>query len=142
MRLLRVVAQDQALDVVRHRIQLAVTFCFRQLARIDFHVQPDFHVHFMVRAIHAGRIVDRIGEDAPTRQREFDAAGLRRTQVAAFGHHFHAQLITADADMVVGAVLHLGMGLAGSLDIGADAAVVEQVHRRLQDAVHQFFRRQ
>ncbi|MNS79934.1 hypothetical protein D3C72_1136000 [compost metagenome] len=142
MRLLRVVAQDQALDVVRHRIQLAVAFFFRQLARVDFHVQPDFHVHFMVRAIHAGRVVDRIGEDAAAGQRELDTARLRRTEIAAFGHDFYAQLIAADADVVIRAVLHLRVALRRRLDVGADAAVVEQVHGRLQDTVHQFFRRQ
>ena len=66
-------------------------------------------------------------------QRGLDAAELGAAQVAAFAHHLAAQLAAVDAQRVVGAVADLGMALAARLDVGADAAVVEQVHRRLQD---------
>ena len=36
-------------------------------------------------------------------------------------------------DRVVGLVADVGVGLAGGLDVGADAAVPQQVHRRGQD---------
>jgi hypothetical protein len=136
-----VVAQDQVFDGAGHLVQDAVTVRFRQLAGVDFGVQPDLDVDFVVGAVHAGRVVDRIGEDAAAGQRELDTAGLGRAQVAAFGYDLAAQFVAVDADVVVGAVLHLGVGLGRGLDVGADAAVVEQVDRRQQDAVHQLFRR-
>ena len=45
-------------------------------------------------------------------------------------------------DAVVGLVPHLGVGLRAGLDVGADAAVVEQVHRCQQDGPQQFRRAQ
>ena len=42
-----------------------------------------------------------------------------------------------DADGVVGAVADLGVGLGGGLDVGADAAVPQQVDRREEDRLHQ-----
>ena len=41
---------------------------------------------------------------------------------------------------VVGAVADVGVGLAAGLDVGADAAVPQQVDRRLEDRVHQLVR--
>jgi len=83
------------------RINAVAVRC-RQFAGVDFGVEPDLDVDFVVGAVHAGRVVDRIGEDAPARQREFDAAILGRAQVAAFGHHPAAQPIAVHPDVVVG----------------------------------------
>ena len=52
------------------------------------------------------------------------------------------RLLAVDADRVVEPVLRLGLGLARGLDVGADAAVPEQVDRRLEDGVHQLVGRQ
>ena len=45
------------------------------------------------------------------------------------------ELRAVDADRVVGAVADLGVGLVAGLDVGADAAVPQQVHGHLQDGV-------
>ena len=45
-----------------------------------------------------------------------------------------------DPDRVVGLVADVGVGLVLALDVGADAAVPEQVDRRLQDRLHQLGR--
>ena len=69
-------------------------------------------------------------------------AALGEAQVAALGDHLAAQLAAVDAHRVVGAVAHVGMRLGRGLHIGADAAVVEKVHRRLQDRGDQLRGRQ
>ena len=51
------------------------------------------------------------------------------------------QRVAVDADRVVGPVADLGVGLGRRLDVGADAAVPEQVDRRQQDRLHQLGRR-
>ena len=56
-----------------------------------------------------------------------------KPEVAALAHHPRAQLAAVDAHAVVGAVADLGVLLRLGLDVGADAAVVEQVDARGQD---------
>ena len=137
-----VVAQDQFFDVERDVVQDAVALGFAQGAGIDFGVEPDLDVDFMIGAIDAGGIVDRVGEDVAAGQREFDTPILGCAEVAAFGHDLAAQLVAVDPDLVVGAVLDLRVQLTRRLDVGANAAVVEQVDRGQQDRVQQLFRRQ
>ena len=71
-----------------------------------------------------------------------DAAELRAAEVAALDDHLAAQLAAVDAQRVVGAIADLRVRLARRLDVGADAAVVEQIDRRLQDRVDELGRRQ
>ena len=104
--------------------------------------EQDLDVHLVVRRVDAGRVVDRVGVDAPARLRVLDAAELRAAEVAALDEHLAAQLAAVDAQRVVGAVADLRVRLGRRLDVGADAAVVEQVDRRLQDRVDELGRRQ
>ena len=95
----------------------------------------------MVRRVDTCRIVDRVGVDAPAGKRELDAPELGTAEVAAFGEDLAAQVAAVDAQRVVGAVSHLRMGFARRLHVGADAAVVDQVDRRLEDRVDELGRR-
>ena len=54
--------------------------------------------------------------------------------------HAAAQLLGVDPDRVVGPIERLGVALRGGLDVGADAAVPEQVDRRQQDRADQLVR--
>ena len=76
--LLGIVTQDQRLDLGRDAGQNLIALHHRQGAGIDFGIEPDLDVDFVVRAIDAGRIVDRVGKDTAAGEREFDAARLRR----------------------------------------------------------------
>ncbi|MNK96702.1 hypothetical protein D3C87_1169970 [compost metagenome] len=96
----------------------------------------------MIGAIDAGRIVDGIGIDPAPVARELDAPKLGEAEVAAFSHHLAAQFGAIHAHRVVGAVAGLLVGLGRRLDVGADAAVVEQVDGRHQQRVDQVRRRQ
>ena len=78
----------------------------------------------------------------PPALRVLDAAELRAAEVAAFDDDLAAQLAAVDAQRVVGAVADLRVRLARRLHVGADAAVVEQVDRRLEDRVDELGRRQ
>ena len=62
-----------------------------------------------------------------------DAALLGEAEIAALAHDLAAQFVAVDAQRIVGAVADIGVGFRGGLDVGADAAVPQQVDRRLQD---------
>ena len=76
-----------------------------------------------------GRVVDGVGVDQAAGERVLDPAALGEPEVAALADHLAAQLGAVDAQRVVGAVAHLGVGLGGRLDVRADAAVPQQVDR-------------
>src|SRR5699024_3976161 len=102
-----------------------------KLAAAQRIVEGDLDVDFPVRAVDAAGIVDKVGIDTPAVQRVFDPPALAESEVAAFAHDLAAQVAAVDSQGVVAAVAHIGVSLAGGLDVGADAAVPEQVHRRL-----------
>src|SRR5207248_583978 len=96
----------------------------------------------------SGRVVDRVGVDPPAGvggvpifgaagQGVLDASLLREPEVAALADHPALQVTRVDAHRVVGLVSHVGVRLGGRLDIGADAAVVEQVDGCRQDRLDQ-----
>ena len=142
LRLERIVAQHQRGDLVGHLGKLPVSLLEREFALAHRRVEQDLDVDLVVRAVHAGRIVDGVGIDAPARERELDAPELGKSEVAAFGDHLAAQLAAVYAQGVVGAVAHLRVAFAARLDVGAYAAVVEQVDRRLENRAYQLARRQ
>ena len=74
--------------------------------------------------------------------REFDPRLLRQSQIAAFADHPGAHVGRIDAQRVVAPVIGFLMGLRAGLDVGADAAVVDQVDRRLEQGADQFGRGQ
>ncbi|MDQ1092969.1 hypothetical protein QE400_002382 [Xanthomonas sacchari] len=136
-----VVPQDQLGDLVGHRRQQLVARVQGQLLGLHHVVEQDLDVDLVVGGVHAGRVVDEVGVEQHAGLRGLDAAQLGQAEVAAFADHLAAQFAAVDAQAVVGAVADVAVGLAGGLDVGADAAVPEQVHRRLEDGVHQVVRR-
>ncbi|CRM91320.1 hypothetical protein [Pseudomonas sp. 22 E 5] len=96
----------------------------------------------MVGAVHATGVVDEVGVGAAAIEAEFHATQLGHAEVAALAHHLAAQLVAVDAQRIVSLVAHIGVALGAGLDIGADAAVPQQVHRRLEQGVQQFGRGQ
>ena len=92
----------------------------------------------MIGAIDTGRIINRIGINAPTFLREFYPSILRTTEIAALRHNFTAQLVAINTEGVTRFVTDLGMGFERSFDVSADTTVVEQIHRCLQDSAQQF----
>ena len=107
----------------------------RQVAGVQHRAQQDLDVDLVVGAVDAGRVVDEVGVDPAALERELDPALLGAAEIAALAHHPAAQVRAIDPDRVVEPVLRLGVGLAARLDVGADAAVPEQVDRRLEDRV-------
>ena len=87
-----------------------------------------------------GGVVDGVGVDPHPAERRLDAAELRQPEVAALADHLDPQLLAVDPDGVVGAVADREVVLGGGLDVGADAAVPEQVDRGEQDRVDQLGR--
>ena len=137
-----VVGQHQQADLIGHGSQQVVALLQGQVTGLDHAAEQDLDIDLMIRAIDPSRIVDCIGIDQATLLRKLDAAVLRATQVAAFCQHLAAQFVTVDAKRITRLVTDLGVTLKSRLDVGADAAVVEQVHRRQQNRPQQFSRRQ
>ena len=142
LRLEVVVAQDERSDVVGHLREHRVALLLADLAVGNGEPEQDLDVDLVVRRVDAGRVVDRVGVDAHAVQRRLDAPALREAEVAAFADHLAAQIAAVDAHAVVGAVADLGVRFRARLDVGADAAVVEQVHGRFQDGAQQLGRRE
>ncbi len=128
-----VVPQHQLADFVGHRGQLLVARVLGQLATLHGIVQQDLDVHLVIGGVHASGVVDEVGVEQHAMLGSFDATLLGHAQVAALAHHLATQLGTVDTQQVVGAVAHIGMRFTAGLHIGADTAVPQQVHRRLED---------
>ena len=111
------------------------------VAADDHLVQQDLDVDLVIRAVDAAGVVDGVGEHLAPAAREFDPTQLGQTQIAAFPHHLAAQFVAVDAHCVVGAVADLGIVFPPGLDVSADAAVPQEIHRRFQQVANQFIGR-
>ncbi|MEJ0047220.1 MAG: hypothetical protein WDN04_14725 [Rhodospirillales bacterium] len=116
-------------DIVGHRGKQFVARGTGKLRAAFQQAGQYFNIHFVVRGIDAGGIVDSIGIQMPAGQGEFNPASLGKPEIGAFAHHFHAQLVAVDADRVVGFVTGIGVGFAAGLHVAADAAEIEQFPR-------------
>ena len=83
-----------------------------------------------------------VGVDPPALAGERDPAPLREAEIAALADDQAAQLLAVDPHRVVAAIGRLGVALLRGLDVGADAAVPEQLDRRQQDRADQVVRRE
>jgi len=90
--LLVVVAQDQARNLIGHGREQLVSILGPQLAAFNGVVQQDLNVHFVVRCVDTGGIVDGIGVDFSAAESELDAGALGEAEICAFAHHAHAEL--------------------------------------------------
>ena len=95
--LLVVVAQDQARNLIGHGREQLVSILGPQLAAFNGVVQQDLNVHFVVRCVDTGGIVDGIGVDFSAAESELDAGALGEAEICAFAHHAHAELVGVDA---------------------------------------------
>src|SRR5574337_1390221 len=91
----------------------------------------------MIGGVHPGGVVDEVGIEPPAVQRVLDTSELGEAEIAAFAHHLATQRTAVDAQRVVGAVAALAVFLIAGFDVGADAAVPQQVHRCLEHRAHQ-----
>ncbi len=127
-----VVPEDLGRHVVGHLDQQGVALLVRQVALGHHPVEQDLDVDLVVAGVDAGGVVDGVVVQAHPGAGGLDPAPLGQAEVAALADHAAAQVRTVHPQAVVGLVPHLGVGLVGGLDVGADAAVPQQVHRCLQ----------
>ena len=130
-----VVAQHEVADFIGHFGEQFVALLLGQFAFFHGEIEQNLDIDFMVGAIDAGRVVDGVSAHAAAIQREFDAAELGHAEIAAFADHLAAQFAAIDADGVVGTIADRDVGFLAGFDVGADAAVVEQVDRGQQQGV-------
>ena len=136
-----VVAQHELRDLVGHLGEQLVALLHGHVAGIDHRAEQDLDVDLVVGAVDARRVVDEVGVD-PAPLGEDDPRALGQAEIAALADHPAAQLLGVDPDRVVGAVEGLGVALLGGLDVGADAAVPEQLDRGQQNRPDQLLRRE
>ncbi len=122
--------------------QQLVALLLGHVAGLHHFVEQDLDVHFVVGAVHAAGVVDEVGVGTAAIEAEFHTTQLGHAQVTALAHHLAAQFVAVDAQRVVGLVAHIGVAFAAGLDVSADTAVPQQVHRRLEQGVQQFGRGQ
>ena len=125
-----VVGEHKAGHLVGHRSEQLVALLRRQLAGGDDAVEEDLDVDLVIAAVDTGRVVDGVGVDEPAVEGELDTAALGEPEIAALADHPAAQLAAVDADAVVRSIADLSVALRLGLDVGADAAVPQQVDRR------------
>ena len=105
-------------------------------------VEQDLDVDLVVGAVDAGDVVDRVGVDPPPLSGPpLSAYSIRprwvKPRLPPSPTTRQRSSRAVDPDRVVGLVADVGVGLGRGLDVGADAAVPEQVDRRLQDRADQ-----
>ena len=140
LRLKIVVSQHQSRNFIRHQGQQLIALLLGHLPIAHHQAQQYLDVHLMIRRVHTRRVVDGVGVDAHARQRRLNSAPLSQAQITTLDHHLAAQLGPVDAQPIVGAVAHIRVTLQAGLDIGANAAVVQQIHRGLEDGRDQISR--
>ncbi len=100
---LRAVRLDDAVaHGVAHQCEQRVAVGGRERPVVDRAVQEDLDVDLVVGAVHAARVVDRVGEEAPAVERVLHAPALGEPEVAALADDPAAQLVAVDAHAVVG----------------------------------------
>ena len=97
------------------------------------HVEQDLDVDLVIRHVDAAGVVDGVGVQVAAALPVLEARPLRQAEVAAFADDPRPHRRGVDADAIVGAIADVGVLLGRRLDVGADAAVVEQVDLRGQD---------
>jgi hypothetical protein len=120
-----------------HLLEQFVALLRGQIALNDHVIQQDLDVDLVVRAVDAGRVVDRVVVQTTTGERVLDAAALRHAEVAALADDLGAELSGVHAQGVVGLVAGLAVRLSARLHVGPDPAVPQQVDGRSQDRADQ-----
>ena len=138
--LLVVVPKHQRRDFVGHVDQDLVPLLLGQITRRDDLVEKDLDVHLVVGGVHPGGVVDEVGVDSTATAGVLDPPGLGQPEVSSLADTDRPEINTVDSDRVVGLVAHIRVGLVDTLDVGPDAAVPQQIHRRLEDGCHQLGR--
>ena len=138
-RLQTIVFQHDGSDFVCHLFQQSDAALFCELACAFCVSQRNLDVHFIVRAIHASRIIDEIRIAAPTIQAKFDPSGLRNAEVRAFTDGLGTQVLRIDTQSVIARVTHARIVFCRGFDVGANPAEPDQVDRAFQDCADQSF---
>ena len=140
--LLVVVGQHQIGNRVGHAGQQRIALLGGHVLGSDHLVQQNLDIDLMVGAVNATGIVDKVGIERSAGQTKLDTAQLRQPQIAALTYYTAAQVAAVDAQGVVGLVTHIGVGLHAALDVGTNAAVPDQIDRRLEQLMNQLGWRQ
>ena len=142
LRLQVVVAEHELGDLPGHLLQKQVALLHGQVSARHDLVQQHLDVHLVVRAVHAGGIVDRVGVHAPSMRRELVASELGEAEVAALADDAAPQLVAVHPHGVVGPVAGIGVRLPPRFHVGADSAVPQEIDGCLQHLRNELVRRE
>ena len=83
----------------------------------------------MIRAVHTGGIIDKVGIADTTPQAVLNAPALGHTQIAALAKHLAAQVAAIDSQTIVSAITDLGVALCRGFNVGAYATIPNKINR-------------
>ena len=102
--------------------------------------QRDLDIDLMVRAVDAGRVIDRIAVQLHPMLGQLDPGKLGDAKIGPLANHPGTKLGCIDADCIIGPVADIYVAFRGGLDVGADTAKPHQIGRRLQQGIDQLER--
>ena len=138
--LLNVGLEDLAAHLVLQGLDEGSTLFNGQFAVCHEAVHQDLDVDLAVTGFHTCGVVDCVGVEDDAVERSLNTTQLGEAEVTALANNLGAQVLAVDAQCVVSLVAHLCVGLGGSLHVGTDTAVVNQVDRCLEDGRNQLGR--
>src|SRR5690554_6280314 len=136
--LLVVAVEHQSRYFVGHIHQQAVALLQGHLPGGHQLVEQDLDVDLLVGAADPAGVVDEVGVAGTAPQAVLNPAQLGHAEVAALAYHPGAHFAAIDPQAVIGLVAHVRVAFTGGLDIGADAAVPDQVDGGLEQAIDEF----
>src|SRR5690606_27803393 len=136
--LLVVAVEHQSRHFVGHILQQAVALLQGHLPGGHQLIEQDLDVDLLVGAADPAGVVDEVGVAGTAPQAVLNPAQLGHAEVAALAYHPGAHFAAIDPQAVIGLVAHVRVAFTGGLDIGADAAVPDQVDGGLEQAIDEF----
>ena len=137
-----VISQHRLGHIIGHGFEQGVPLAMGEGSRLEHLVERNLDIYFPVRTVHTAGVINGISINTPTLQSKLHPPQLGQAQVAALTDHLATQFTPIDTDSIIGPVSHLGMTLITALDVGANATVPEQFHRRLENGLYQLGRGQ
>jgi hypothetical protein len=95
-------------------------------------IEKNLDINFVVRTIHASRVINEISQGNATMFAKFNPGKLSKTEIAALPNNATSELITAYPQYIVTFVSHLRVGFTACFNICPDTSVPYEINRTLQ----------
>ena len=135
-----VVLQDHGRDVISHVGEQRIALFVGEFTRLHHGVKQDFDVHLMIGCINTCGVVNRIGVEFHAVAGRLNTSALCEPQVSTFADYLDTKLVCGDANGIIRLIAHIGVRLVLGTDIGADAAIPQEIDRSAKNGANQLVR--